>query len=79
MLIKKTFIFFIRLYQVTISPVIGPRCRFYPTCSEYALECFRNFSFLEALWYSIRRILKCHPYNEGGIDPVPKMERVNEV
>jgi len=70
------FISLIRLYQL-ISPlkqlVFGPyaRCRFHPTCSEYALECFRSFSLLEALCKTLSRIARCNPMHHGGIDPVP--------
>ena len=62
---------FIDFYRYFISPLLGPRCRFYPSCSQYSLECFKKFSFPKALWYSCRRICKCHPYHPGGVDPVP--------
>ena len=61
----------IRGYQILISPLLGPKCRFYPSCSQYARECFKKFSFPVALWYSSRRICKCHPFHPGGVDPVP--------
>jgi putative membrane protein insertion efficiency factor len=61
----------IRGYQILISPLLGPKCRFYPSCSQYARECFKKFSFSKALWYSSRRICKCHPFHPGGVDPVP--------
>ncbi|MBP9680047.1 MAG: membrane protein insertion efficiency factor YidD [Bacteriovorax sp.] len=69
---KYPFIFLIRFYQYFISPLLGPNCRFYPTCSEYAKECFLQFPIHRALWYSSRRIIRCHPFCEGGHDPVPK-------
>ncbi len=63
--------FLIRAYQILISPFLGNNCRFAPTCSQYARECFKKFSFPRALWYSSRRICKCHPFHPGGYDPVP--------
>lgn len=54
-----------------ISPFLGKNCRFYPSCSQYSKECFEKFSVTRALWYSFRRIIKCHPFNKGGVDPVP--------
>ncbi|RPJ78511.1 MAG: membrane protein insertion efficiency factor YidD [Alphaproteobacteria bacterium] len=65
-------ILLIRFYQYFISPLLGPNCRFYPTCSEYSKECFHRFPIHRALWYSSRRIIRCNPYCEGGHDPVPK-------
>ncbi|MES2528367.1 MAG: membrane protein insertion efficiency factor YidD [Bdellovibrionota bacterium] len=61
----------IRAYQIIISPFLGNNCRFAPSCSQYARECFKKFSFPRALWYSSRRICKCHPFHPGGYDPVP--------
>ncbi|MFL5783982.1 MAG: membrane protein insertion efficiency factor YidD [Bacteriovoracaceae bacterium] len=63
--------FLIGIYQTTISPFLGSNCRFEPSCSHYADECFKKFSFPRALWYSSRRICKCHPFHPGGYDPVP--------
>lgn len=59
------------VYQKAISPFLGPNCRFYPTCSCYSKECFERFPFYLALWYSFRRIIRCHPFSPGGVDPVP--------
>lgn len=61
----------IRFYQKAISPYLAPRCRFTPTCSTYALECFQKFGWLKAFWLSLKRLLKCHPFCKGGHDPVP--------
>jgi uncharacterized protein len=61
----------IRLYQLTISPLLGPRCRFHPSCSQYALEALARFGFLRGSWLAVRRIGRCHPWNPGGFDPVP--------
>jgi putative membrane protein insertion efficiency factor len=61
----------IRLYQCTLSPLLGPACRFYPTCSEYALESIGRFGVLRGGWLALRRIGRCHPWHPGGFDPVP--------
>ena len=61
----------IRGYQLFISPLIGPRCRFYPTCSHYALEALRVHGLRRGGWLALRRIFRCHPWHPGGVDPVP--------
>jgi uncharacterized protein len=61
----------IRLYQWTLSPLLGPRCRFYPSCSNYALEAIQRFGVLHGSWLTLRRLGRCHPWHPGGIDPVP--------
>jgi putative membrane protein insertion efficiency factor len=61
----------IRLYQWTVSPFLGPRCRFHPSCSHYAHEAVGRFGVLAGGWLSIRRLLRCHPWHPGGLDPVP--------
>ncbi len=65
------FIVPIRAYQLVISPMLGPRCRFHPTCSDYAIEALRTHGVITGLWLSLCRILRCHPFCAGGIDPVP--------
>ncbi|MDE1329969.1 membrane protein insertion efficiency factor YidD [Vibrio aestuarianus] len=62
---------FVRLYQGIISPLLGPRCRFTPTCSTYAIEALKGHGFVKGCWLSGKRLLQCHPLNEGGFDPVP--------
>ena len=62
----------VRGYQLLVSPVLGPRCRFHPTCSEYTREALGRFGLLRGGWLSIRRIVRCQPFCEGGYDPVPK-------
>ncbi len=76
---KFIFIFLIRLYQTFISPLLGPRCRFYPSCSQYALESFQHYGFFVGFYKSVWRILRCNPLSEGGFDPaVPENENHNE-
>ena len=61
---------FIRAYQRFISPVLPPACRFYPTCSEYGVQSIEKFGFFKGIWQIIRRLMRCHPFNPGGFDPV---------
>jgi len=69
--IKTLLIFLVRIYQWFIRPLIGPRCRFLPTCSEYAIEALHRHGVVRGSWLTTRRLCRCHPYNPGGIDPVP--------
>jgi uncharacterized protein len=61
----------IRVYQWTISPLLGPTCRFYPSCSNYGLEAIREYGVLRGGWLTLRRIGRCPPWHPGGLDPVP--------
>jgi putative membrane protein insertion efficiency factor len=61
----------IHIYRKFISPLTPPSCRFYPTCSEYALEALEEHGALKGSWLAAKRIAKCHPFHAGGIDPVP--------
>jgi len=61
----------VRVYQVTLSPLLGPRCRYWPSCSSYTAEAIRVHGPLRGGWMAVRRIARCHPGCEGGIDPVP--------
>ena len=63
--------YLIRGYQLAISPLLGPRCRFYPSCSHYAIEALESHGALRGTWLTIKRISRCHPWHEGGFDPVP--------
>lgn len=68
----KTAITPIRVYQLVISPLLGPRCRFYPSCSHYAIEAIERFGVVKGGGLALRRISRCHPLNAGGVDPVPE-------
>ncbi|HET8817879.1 MAG TPA: membrane protein insertion efficiency factor YidD [Pseudidiomarina sp.] len=68
----------IRLYQLVISPLIGPRCRFSPTCSQYAIEAIQKHGMMRGFWLASKRIAKCHPGHPGGFDPVPGTEPVSD-
>jgi putative membrane protein insertion efficiency factor len=61
----------IRLYQLLVSPWLGPRCRFHPSCSAYAAESLRRHGVFRGSWLAARRLSRCHPWHPGGIDPVP--------
>ena len=61
----------IQAYRWLISPLLGPSCRFYPSCSAYALEAVDRHGALHGSWLAMRRLLRCHPFNAGGYDPVP--------
>ncbi|MGO8693703.1 MAG: membrane protein insertion efficiency factor YidD [Rectinemataceae bacterium] len=65
------FLFLIKIYRTILSPLKPPTCRFYPTCSAYAYEAIMKYGPLKGGWLSIKRILRCHPLNPGGFDPVP--------
>lgn len=67
---KKTILGIIRFYRVFISPLKPPTCRFIPTCSEYAMLAVEKYGIVRGLWKALKRILRCHPFNPGGYDPV---------
>ncbi len=71
LLIINIFIFFIRIYQRILSPLFGPKCRFTPSCSQYAVIAVRRFGLIKGGWLMVKRVLKCHPLHEGGEDFVP--------
>lgn len=68
---NKLAIIFISIYKTAISPYLAPRCRFYPSCSTYSLQAFKEHNFFKALFLSVIRISKCHPFHPGGYDPLP--------
>lgn len=69
---RSLFIGFIKLYQILVSPLLGQNCRFHPTCSHYAIEAIAKHGVLKGGYLSARRLIKCHPLHEGGLDPVPE-------
>jgi putative membrane protein insertion efficiency factor len=69
---KRLVILLIRSYQVALSPLVPPRCRFYPTCSCYAVEAIERYGVLRGGLMALKRLLRCHPFGRGGYDPVPR-------
>ncbi len=61
----------IRLYQLTLSQVMLPSCRFAPSCSQYTYEAITKYGFVKGVWLGIKRLARCHPFHPGGYDPVP--------
>ncbi len=70
MLLANGCILLVRFYQIFLSPLKGPTCRFYPTCSQYSIQAFKKYGFLKGLWLTIKRVSKCHPFHPGGVDPL---------
>jgi putative membrane protein insertion efficiency factor len=70
-LLAKPLIWLVRGYQLAISPLLPPSCRFYPTCSCYAIEALQRHGAFKGGWLALRRIASCHPWHPGGHDPVP--------
>jgi len=68
--LKKIMILLIRGYQIFISPWFGAKCRFYPTCSTYFIQALEKYGVFKGSFLGIKRILKCHPWNDGGYDPL---------
>ena len=68
---KRMLMAMVRFYRAAISPLRPPCCRFYPTCSQYALEALEKYGVLKGGYLSVRRVLRCNPFHKGGYDPVP--------
>lgn len=68
--LSNLFIYSVRFYQRFISPLKGPTCRFYPTCSQYSIEAIKKYGALKGGYLTVRRLLKCHPFHSGGYDPL---------
>lgn len=75
---QKLAIGLIKGYQKLLSPLLGKNCRFHPTCSSYAITAINRFGLIKGGWLATKRILKCHPLNEGGLDPVPQRKSNTE-
>ena len=68
----------IKCYKFLISPLFGQSCRYLPTCSEYSIEALKTYGFFKGLFLSTKRILSCHPWGQGGFDPVKKKMKVKK-
>ena len=68
---KQLLLLVVRFYRSCISPLLPPSCRYYPTCSAYAMEAIERYGAWRGGWMALRRILRCHPFHKGGYDPVP--------
>ena len=68
----------IKIYKILISPLLGNSCRYFPSCSEYSIEALKTFGFIKGIYLSFKRILSCHPWGTGGLDPVKKEIKVKK-
>ncbi|MBU1293770.1 MAG: membrane protein insertion efficiency factor YidD [Gammaproteobacteria bacterium] len=68
---KRIFILIVKGYQFLISPLLGNNCRFYPSCSHYMIQAIERFGIFKGMYLGLKRLSKCHPWHEGGMDPVP--------
>jgi hypothetical protein len=73
--IRLALVALIRLYRLAISPFLPPACRFYPSCSQYALDALTRYGALRGSWLALTRLARCHPWNPGGVDFVPEAAR----
>jgi len=72
---QKVVVTLLEVYRRYISPLKGPTCRFYPSCSAYTMEAVSRYGVAKGLWLGLRRLLRCHPLGRGGYDPVPSLDR----
>jgi len=68
---NRLLVWLLRGYQLLVSPMLGQNCRFYPSCSHYAIEALQVHGSARGAWLAARRLCRCHPWNDGGVDPVP--------
>ena len=71
---KTACLLILRFYRYCISPMLGPHCRYYPSCSAYATEAVERYGLARGGWLGLRRLLRCHPWRTGGLDPVPDLQ-----
>ena len=71
-ILSKILIQIIKGYKFFISPLLGNNCRYFPNCSDYSIEVLKTYGFFKSIYMIMKRVLSCHPFNEGGIDPVKK-------
>jgi putative membrane protein insertion efficiency factor len=74
---NRLLVWVLRGYQLALSPMLGQSCRFYPSCSHYAIEAITTHGAARGSWLAARRVCRCHPWNEGGFDPVPPSQDKN--
>jgi uncharacterized protein len=77
--VNKLLVWILRAYQLMLSPMLGQNCRFYPSCSNYAIEAIRTHGAARGSVLAARRVCRCHPWNEGGSDPVPPAHDKNSI
>ena len=70
-MMARILVIIVKAYQLVLSPFFGQQCRFYPTCSHYAVEAIQKHGALRGSYYTVRRLLRCHPWCDGGHDPIP--------
>jgi hypothetical protein len=71
MMMARILIWIVKAYQLVLSPFFGQQCRFYPTCSQYAVEALQKHGAIAGSYYTVHRLLRCHPWCDGGHDPIP--------
>lgn len=76
---KYLFIGLVRLYQLVISPWMPSSCRYHPTCSQYSIQAYQKHGAIKGSWLTIKRIARCHPWSEGGHDPVPETKTNSKI